>query len=81
MGKKQSRTVEVVEICTQQEIEGDKTQRQLQTSHEWNATILCEDLHLHDCQHSKSYKNQRFKPMHYPEIFRNCRYEYVHVYE
>lgn len=58
-------------------MEGDKTQRQLQTSHEWNVTILCKDLHLHDCQHSKSHINQRFKPVHYPEVFRNCRNEYI----
>lgn len=31
--------------------------------------------------HSKSYKNQRFKPMLYPEVFRNCSNEYMHVCE
>lgn len=72
----------VIFSSTWQEIEGDKTQRQLnQRSHEWNVTVLCENLHLHDCQHSKSHKIQRFKPVHYPEVFRNYRNEYVHVCE
>lgn len=51
----------VIFSSTWQEIEGDKTQRQLQTSHEWNVTILCEDLHMHDCQHA-------FKKLQKPKI-------------